>query len=171
MLVALRAISCFPLLDSLFRQGKCHRGTSGRPLATWAKIAASPGHNRSPDRCSAPVARLPFSSIHPMAPLIFSRLAFGVKKIGDRRPAHRDCFFQNSPERVVQCFGLLSRQTPSQARRMNLRSPQTFIRVNIPNAPQYALIQQQRLDPCPPHSHSLHKFLRAHFQRVGPEPV
>jgi hypothetical protein len=106
-----------------------------------------------------------------MAPLIFSRLAFGVKKIGDRRPAHRDCFFQNGPERMVQRFGLLSRQARSQARRMNLCPPQTFIRINISNAPQHALIQQQRFDACPPHSHPRHKFFRAHFERIGPEPL
>jgi hypothetical protein len=106
-----------------------------------------------------------------MAPLIFSRLTFGVKKIGDRRPAHRNCFFQNSPERMAQRFGLLPRQARSQARRMNLRPPQTFIRVNISDAPQHALIEQQRFDACPPHSHSRHKFLRAHFERIGTEPM
>jgi len=106
-----------------------------------------------------------------MAPLILSRLAFGVKKIGDRRPAHRDCFFQNSLERMVQRFGLLPRQARSQTRRMNLRPPQTFIRINISDASQHALIEQQSLDACPPHSHPCHKFLRAHLQRIGTEPA
>jgi len=106
-----------------------------------------------------------------MAPLIFSRLALGVKKIGDRRPTHRDCFFQNCPERMVERFGPLSRQTRSQARRMNLRPPQTFIRIDISHAAQHALIEQQRLDSRSPRPYSRHKFLRTDRQRIGPKPM
>jgi hypothetical protein len=106
-----------------------------------------------------------------MAPLIFSRLALGVKKIRDRRPTHRDCFFQNCPERMVQRFGLFSRQIRSQARRMNLRPPQTFIRIDISHAAQHALIEQQRLDSRSPRPYSRHKLLRTDFQRIGPKPT
>jgi hypothetical protein len=106
-----------------------------------------------------------------MAPLIFSRLALGVKKIGDRRPAHHDRFFQDGAERMVQRFSLLSRQVRPQARRMNLCPPQTLVRVNIPHAPQHALIEQQRLHSCPPRPYARYKFLRAHFERIGPEAV
>jgi hypothetical protein len=104
-----------------------------------------------------------------MAPLIFSRLALGVKKIGDRRAAHHDRFFQNGTERTVQRFGLFSRQVRSQARGMNLCPPQTLVRINIPDAAQHALIEQQRLHSRPPRPYARDKFLRAHFERIGPE--
>jgi hypothetical protein len=106
-----------------------------------------------------------------MAPLIFSRLTLGVKKIGDGRPAHRNRFFQNGTERMVQRFGLSSRQVRSQARRMNLCLPQTFVRVNIPHAPQHALIEQKRLHSRPPSPYTRCKFLGAHFERISPEPA
>jgi hypothetical protein len=72
---------------------------------------------------------------------------------------------------MVQRFGLSSRQTRSQARRMNLRPPQTFIRIDISHAPQHALIEQQRLDSRAPRPDSRHKFLRIDFQRIGPKPM
>jgi hypothetical protein len=85
-----------------------------------------------------------------MAPLIFSRLALGVKKIGDGRPAHHDGFLQNGTERTVQRFDLISRQVDPQTRRMNLGPPQTLVRINIPDAAQHALIEEQRLHSRPP---------------------
>ena len=68
-------------------------------------------------------------------------------------------------------FGMSSSQVRSQARRMNLRPPQTFIRIDISHAPQHALIEQQRLDSRSPRAHARHKFLRAHFERIRPKPA
>ncbi len=52
---------------------------------------------------------------------------------------------------------------------MNLRSPEAFIRIDVPDAPQYALVQQQRLDPRAPFANSVREFLLAHFERIGAE--
>jgi len=52
---------------------------------------------------------------------------------------------------------------------MNLCAPQTFVRIDISDAPQIALIKQQRLDPGAAGSRLLHKFFNANFERVGAE--
>src|SRR5712691_321939 len=80
----LLALACSPQRQS--------QEAVGRGLAFWTEIAASPRHNRPPDRCSAPVAAFSFASVDAMEPLILSRLAFRVKKIGNRGTAHHDGF-------------------------------------------------------------------------------
>src|SRR5579863_7910318 len=52
---------------------------------------------------------------------------------------------------------------------MNFRAPQTFIRIDIANAPQKTLIQHECLYPCAPGPCLRHKFFSADFQRVGAE--
>src|SRR5580704_12249169 len=52
---------------------------------------------------------------------------------------------------------------------MNLRAPQTFVRIDVSDAPQEPLIQQQRLDPCAARSRLLHKLLNGDFQRIRAE--
>src|SRR6266568_8324520 len=66
--------------NNSLRQSK--RGkTTRRGLALRTKITAASRHNSAPDRSLAPLTAFSFAAIRPMAPLIFSRLAFGVKKI------------------------------------------------------------------------------------------
>jgi hypothetical protein len=77
-----------------------------------------------------------------MVPLILSRLAFGVKKIGNRRPAHHDRFLQNPLQHAVQCRSLFVAELRSQPRWMNFRSPQALVRVDVSHAAQHALVQQ-----------------------------
>src|SRR5580658_4241403 len=52
---------------------------------------------------------------------------------------------------------------------MNLRTPQTLVRIDISHSTQEALIQQQRLDPRAASTRLLYKFFNANFQRVGAE--
>ena len=52
---------------------------------------------------------------------------------------------------------------------MNLRTPKTFVRIDISDAPQEALIQQESLDPGAAGSRLLHKFFNANFKRVSAE--
>src|SRR5712671_2583089 len=140
-----------------------------RRLALRAKMAAAPRHNHSPDRRPAAETALSFASIHPMVPLIFSRLALGVKKIGNRRPARQNRFAQDILQHPPQHLRLFLAQLRSPPHRMNPGSPQTFVRINISDSPQHALIQQQRLDMCLPRTNARRKLLRAHQQRLGPK--
>src|SRR3981189_2303587 len=102
-------------------------------------MAAAPRDHPSPDRRPTTETALSFASIHPMMPLIFSRLALGVKKIGNRRPARRNCLPQNVLQHSPQHLRLLLAQLPPPPHRMNPGSPQTFVRINISDSPQHAL--------------------------------
>ena len=66
---------------------------------------------------------------------------------------------QDLLQRPVQAPGLLHSQPRPNPRRMNLRFPQTFIRINIPDAPEHSLVQQHGLDARSPSANALHKFL------------
>src|SRR6267154_682211 len=140
-----------------------------RWLALRAKVAAPPCDNQSPDRRPATETALPFAPVHPMMPLIFSRLALGVKKIGNRRPARQNCLPQNVLQNTSQHLRLFLVQLRSPPHRMNLGTPQTFVRIDISDSPQHALIQQQRLDMRLPRTNTRRKLLRAHQQRLGPK--
>src|SRR5690349_22806224 len=107
------------------------------------------------------MAAFPFSTLSPRAPLISSRLALGVEKIGNGGTAHRDGFPQNFLQRATQSFGLLLVQPCSELRRMNLRPPQAFVGINVADAAQHALIQKQRFDARAPPANSFHKLLFA----------
>jgi hypothetical protein len=75
-----------------------------------------------------------------MAALILSRLAFGVKKIGDGRATHHNGFFQNILQHAAKSFRLLRVHQRAQPRGMNLRPPQALIGIDISYASQDALV-------------------------------
>ena len=102
-----------------------------------------------------------------MAPLIFARPAFGVKKIGDGRTAECDGPTQDFLQRATQRSHLFPSQLGPQMRRMNFRPPQAFVGVNVTHAAEHALVQKQRLDARVPPADSFQKFLFADLQRVG----
>ena len=54
---------------------------------------------------------------------------------------------------------------------MNLRAPETFVRIDIPHAAQEPLIEQQRFDPRAAGSRLLDEFLNANFERIGAKGV
>ncbi len=54
---------------------------------------------------------------------------------------------------------------------MNLRAPETFVRINIPHAAQEPLIEQQRFDPRAAGSRLLDEFLNVNFERIGAKCV
>src|SRR5713226_2823220 len=97
------------------------RGESARRrLAFRAEVTAPPRHNRAPYGRSAAVTVLSLASIRTMVPLIFSRLALGVKKIGNGRSAQRNRFLQNFAQYAPQGLRLLPAQLRSQSRGMHL---------------------------------------------------
>jgi hypothetical protein len=82
------------------------RAISRRRLALGTEIAAAPGNNRAPDQGGTAVAALTFAPISAMVALIFTRLALGVKEIGDRRAADRDGFLEDFPQHAMQLLQL-----------------------------------------------------------------
>src|SRR4029077_4893239 len=138
-------------------------------LAPGTKITASPRDNRAANRRLAAMALFSLASVCPLAPLIFSRLAFGVKKIGDRRPAQDDRFPQNILQPAAHRPRFFPAELGSQPRWMDPGSPQAFIGIDIADAAQHALVQQERLDPRAAPAKPLGEFFLADFERVGAE--
>src|SRR5208337_32789 len=140
------------LLQTLFPPLSCFSAmlfsAPRRFLALRTKIAAAPRHDHALNSRLAAKARFPLSSIRSMMPLIFSRLAFRVKKVRDRGSAHHNRPLQDALQRAVQFFHLLLPQPRSQPHRMDPGFPQALIGVDVSHAAQNPLIQQQRLDSC-----------------------
>src|SRR6202040_192736 len=116
-------------------------------LALRAKITAAAGNDRAQDRRFAAVAAFSFPPVSPMVALIFSRLAIGVKKIGNRRATHHNGFLKNVLKRLAQRRRLWPAKLGAEARRVNPCAPQTFVGINIADAAQHALVQQKCFDP------------------------
>jgi hypothetical protein len=104
-----------------------------------------------------------------MMPLIFSRLAFRVKKVRDRGSPHHNRPLQDALQRAVQFFHLLPPQPRSQPLWMDPRFPQTLIGVNVSHSTQNPLIQQQRLDSRALSTDSSRELLQPRFQRISAE--
>lgn len=81
--------------------------------------------------------------------LVAPGITLGIDEIRDRRAAMPDRGAQYLPDRLPQSRKFRTAQTRREARRMNARLPQAFVRINISQAAKYALIQKQRLDPGP----------------------
>ncbi len=52
---------------------------------------------------------------------------------------------------------------------MNLRFPEALIGIDIADAAEHALVQQQRFDPRAPAANPVREFFLAHFERIGAE--
>jgi len=104
-----------------------------------------------------------------MVALILSRLAFGVKKIGNRRSAQHNRFPQDILQRAPQHLSFFPAQPGSQPRWMNFRSPQALVRIDIAHAAQHTLVQKESLDPRAPSANPVREFFRAYFERIGAE--
>ena len=82
-----------------------------------------------------------------MAALIFARLAFGVKKIADRRTTEGDSFAENILERFAEFHGFLPGEIRRDSFWVNARAPETFVGIDIANAAEGTLIEQECFDP------------------------
>jgi len=102
-----------------------------------------------------------------MVALIFAGLAIRIEKIGNRRAAHANGLLQDFLKRAMQHRDFLFIQRSAESRGMNFRAPQTLIGVDIADAAQEALIQQQRFDPGPAVACLPHEIFDANFQGIG----
>ena len=101
-----------------------------------------------------------------MADLKFSRLAFRIHVIGNRRPAQTNRLVQHAAHDSVQPVYLPFVQICAEPPRMYSRAPQALVRIDIAHSAQNALIEQQRFDVRAPRTKHRAKFLLRRFQRV-----
>ena len=101
--------------------------------------------------------------------LVFPGLTFGIEIIGNGRTAKANRFAQDVLDRAVEARGLLFCEPRAEPRRMNLRAPETLVGINVPEAAQDALIQQQRLDARAPFADARREFRLREFERICAE--
>ncbi len=106
-----------------------------------------------------------------MPQLKLPTLPIRIHIIRHRRPARPDRLRQHAMNGLIQRLHFTLAQFRSQPPRMNLRAPQTLIRINIPHPAKHALVHQQRLDLCAPACDRLPKILLAHLQRIESQPA
>ena len=148
--------------QSLFEPLRRPRGG----LATWTKVAAPPCHDQPLDFCLATKARLPVALVDPVLKLEFAAIAVGIDVVGNGRAAGTDGFGQNLADCAVERQELLLRQVFRDARRMQARAKQALVRIDVADAAQDALVEQQGLDASAPRSKFSAEFLRADLQRL-----
>jgi hypothetical protein len=141
-----------------------------RPLAPRTKKTTPPRHNRPSYHPTTSKTFLPLPLIHPMPQLKFPTLPIRVHIIRHRRPARPDRLRQHAMNRLIQSLHFTLAQFRSQPPRMNLRAPQTLIRINIPHPAEHALIHQERFDLRTPARDRLPKIFLAHLQRIESQP-
>ena len=144
------------------------RATARRSLAAGAEVAAPSRNNRAPDQRPAAKALFPFALVDAMPPLKPSALAVRIHVVGNGRSAQVNRFRQHLANRAIKLANFVVAQICAQPRRMNPRSPQTFIGVNVPHAAHHMLIEKQRLDSRAPPQQRCAKFIFARFERINP---
>jgi len=104
-----------------------------------------------------------------MAPLIFPRLAFCVKKIADGGAAQGDSFVKNFLQGFSQLSRLIRRTFGCDTHGMNFRMPQALVGVDIADASQCALIEQESFDARFAGFQERGEFRFGDFKRVSPK--
>src|ERR1039458_8870152 len=139
-------------------------------LALRTEMRAALPYQHPPDRRPAIHARLPRPLINPVARLEEALPPLRVYIVRYRTATRRDRLRQYRLDRIVQLPRPRDPDPPRQRLRMNPRSEQRLIRINIPDAAHKLLIQKQRLDArlAPPERRD--KLGKADLQRFRPQP-
>ncbi len=114
----------------------------------------------------AAMAGLILAGVDAMPFLIAAGLPVGIDEVGDGGAAQADGFAEHALHGLAQAVDFLVGEIGGQARGMQARPPQAFVSVDISNAAQDALIEQQRFDSGATARQTATKFLRGNRQRV-----
>jgi len=101
-----------------------------------------------------------------MTELVFTGPTPDIYVIRHRRTTQADRLAQNGANRTPQAPGLLSAQARSGLRRVDAGAPKALVDVDIAEAADAPLIEQQRLNlPAPP-TEQLEKIFFAYFEGI-----
>jgi len=136
-------------------------------LALGAEITAPASHDRAADLRSTAITRLSLAVIGAMVALIFSRLAFGVKKIGNGRAAQDDGFAQDFLQHAAQRGGLFLVKFGAEASWMNFGAPKAFVGVDVADTAEEALVKEQGFDSGTARAQALREILEFDFEGIS----
>src|SRR5690242_2595004 len=98
------------------------------------------------DRAPAARARLARTRVDLELALHPSLVAAGVDVVARRGATETNAFTQRPPDRLVEPRDLIGAQRASFPKGMDPRAPQRLDRVNVPDAGDGALVEEQHLD-------------------------
>ena len=115
-------------------------------LAGLADVGPAPGDDHLHDRRPARPARLALAPVDEELVLEGSAHAVDVAEVVDRRPARVDAGLQRRDRRLAQALVLLGRELPGGAQRVDAGAEQRLVGVDVPDAGDAPLVEQERLD-------------------------
>ena len=133
-----------------------HRPQDGRralavgraqPLAPRAEVRRTRADDDPLDRPPAARARLAGALIDLQA-FLHRAIAVGRRVVVDRAPATLDRLGQHGPDRVVQASFVGRPERPGGPQRMEPGRPQRLVGIDVADAGQERLVEQERLEPA-----------------------
>src|ERR1700722_14114175 len=109
-------------------------------------MGAAPRDRGMTNHALAAETFLTIAPVHPMPHLKCAALSVCSLVIRNRRAFESYGVFQNRLHRAIEAVYLRVAQVAARFPRMDLRTPQRFVRIDVAHPADHTLIQQQRLD-------------------------
>ena len=122
----------------------CASTAARERLTCWTDVRCAPANDEAANRCAAGEAGLPLSLVHG-EPLLHRAIAIRPGVVVDRRAARLNRLAQHADDRGVESLHLIATQRRPSGKRMEVRSPERLIGVDVPEAGDAALIEQRSL--------------------------
>ncbi len=113
-------------------------------MAAGAEVGAAAGYDGATYFCSAAKALFAGALVDAVAELKLATPTVGIHIIGNGRAAQANCFQEHSADGSMEIAKLAGLECGSQMRRMNARSPEAFVRVDVAHSSQDSLVEQER---------------------------
>src|SRR3990167_6400257 len=137
-------------------------------LALRAEVRAAPGQHQALDGRPAARAGLALAVVDPQGVLVAAGQAFAGAVVGDGRALPGDGLAQAPPQRAEQPLELRRPERARRARRVHPGDEQRFTRIDVPEAAQPVLVEQQVLDRGCPAGEQLPEAVEAEAERLRP---
>jgi len=132
-------------------------------------MAASTGNDGSANDRAAAEAFLSIALVNAVAPLKTAEISVRVHVVRNRRSPQPNRIVEHLANGPVQTPQFIRREPRAEPHGMDSRAPQAFVSVDVSNAPQHMLIEQQRLDSRAPVLQQSDELRFRCFQRIESE--
>lgn len=132
-------------------------------------MAAAACNDDAPDGGLAAWAGFSFAVVNAMVMLVIAGNTVGIEEIGNGRTAEGDGLTENFLEFGIEDFDLIGLQVRTTLSGMNFGAPQAFVGVNISDAANDGLIEEQGFNVGAPTVDQGDESFASGFKRIGAE--
>ena len=125
-----------------------------QPLTPGAEVRATGTEHDAPDRAPAAMAGLPGPLID-VEVLLHLAVALGCRVVVDRAAPSIDGLLEDAAERKVEPALVATAQGRGMSQRVETRAPECLVGVDVADAGQEGLVEQERLEPRTPGTQAL----------------